>query len=375
MKVRIGNDIRLHVTLLGDRTTDYVNIKSVHAYLVNTSRQHDIDEQHRHDSIDYADKLEERRRLVKYVSRFPAEPRRGYRGTPYDLMHCGHPTFHVHPVWCVAPYIGFGVHPHTFDPYHNHLWGYDDMQDLHAKMMYKEEDYKQQYSECEFVAPVSASDSVNKVYVDFPAECQHYTGTYKLIIVAKLYEAGYGKDNLRTVTMDYMDVFTLVGAGEEGQTGNVSISIGNAKDATGISVFGDTAIALGQVGELKASVMPADIDDSSVEWSLVNPEDSKNLVIGLVQNNSCKFWATSLEEGVDTKQVVIRATSKKTPSVYKDTLITITREAFTDIYTRAGEYQSNNAEGNDRKEYINLNLTDGSNVKIDTTKETVWYEG
>lgn len=375
MKVRIGNDIRLHVTLLGDRTTDYVNIKSVHAYLVNTSRQHDIDEQHRHDSIDYADKLEERRRLVKYVSRFPAEPHRGYHGTPYDLMHCGHPTFHVHPVWCVAPYIGFGVHPHTFDPYHNHLWGYDDMQDLHAKMMYKEEDYKQQYSECEFVAPVSASDCVNKVYVDFPAECQHYTGTYKLIIVAKLYEAGYGKDNLRTVTMDYMDVFTLVGAGEEGQTGNVSISIGNAKGATGISVVGDTTIAIGQVGELKASVMPADIDDSSVEWSLVNPEDSKNLVIGLVQNNSCKFWATSLEEGVGTKQVVIRATSKKTPSVYKDTIITITREAFTDIYTRAGEYQSNNAEGNNRKEYINLNLTDGSNVKIDTTKETVWYEG
>jgi len=79
-----------------------------------------------------------------------------------------------------------------------------------------------------------------------------------------------------------MDVFTLVGAGEEGQTGNVSISIGNTKDATSISVVGDTAVALGQVGELKASVMPADIDDSSVEWSLVNPEDSKNLVIGLV---------------------------------------------------------------------------------------------
>jgi hypothetical protein len=59
-----------------------------------------------------------------------------------------------------------------------------------------------------------------------------------------LYEAGYGKDNLRTVTMDYMDVFTLVGAGEEGQTGNVSISIGNAKDATGISVVGDTVVAL-----------------------------------------------------------------------------------------------------------------------------------
>jgi hypothetical protein len=45
--------------------------------------------------------------------------------------------------------------------------------------------------------------------------------------------------------MDYMDVFTLVGAGEEGQTGNVSISIGNAKDATGISVVGDTVVALG----------------------------------------------------------------------------------------------------------------------------------
>lgn len=377
MKVRIGNDIRLHVTLLGDRTTDYVNIKSVHAYLVNTSRQHDIDEQHRHDSIDYADKLEERRRLVKYVSRFPAEPHRGYRGTPYDLMHCGHPTFHVHPVWCVAPYIGFGVHPHTFDPYHNHLWGYDDMQDLHAKMMYKEEDYKQQYSECEFVAPVSASDQVNKVYVDFPAECQHYTGTYKLIIVAKLYEAGYGKDNLRTVTMDYMDVFTLVGAGEEGQTGNVSISIGNAKDATGISVVGDTVVALRQYGELKASVMPADIDINAVNWSLVNPEDSKYLMITSQQDTSCMFCGASLEDGIDRKYVTVRATSRKTPSVYKDVDVAVVREAFTDIHVDEGKYHNNfdTAEKNDREEYINLHLTNGGNVKIDTTKETVWYEG
>lgn len=84
MKVRIGNDICLHVTLLG-RQDKYINIKSVRAYLINTSHKDDMKEL-----------IEGERRTVRYVSRFPMEPHtRAYRGTAYDLCHSGHPTFHV----------------------------------------------------------------------------------------------------------------------------------------------------------------------------------------------------------------------------------------------------------------------------------------
>jgi hypothetical protein len=36
-----------------------------------------------------------------------------------------------------------------------------------------------------------------------------YLGKYKLVIIAKMYNPGY-KNNIRTVTLDYNDVFKLV---------------------------------------------------------------------------------------------------------------------------------------------------------------------
>ena len=127
------------VYLLADDDSTLANIKSLRAYLINTTRQNDIDDQHRRDSINYANDIEERNGVVKYISRFPAEPCCGnYNSSPYDLMHCGHPSYYVRPMHCVAPYTGFGVYPHTFDPFRNQLWAYDDNSDLHNKMLYKE---------------------------------------------------------------------------------------------------------------------------------------------------------------------------------------------------------------------------------------------
>jgi hypothetical protein len=375
MKVRIGNDIRLHVSLLGSKINEYLKIDSIKAYIINVSRQKDVDEQHRHDSIRYSDELDDRRRVVRYISRFPAEPHHhAYHGTPYDLCHCGHPTFHVHPVAVVAPYIGFGVHPHTFDPFHNHLWGYDDMMDLHGRMFHNEELYRQHYKECEFLAPVSATESPNKVDVYFPAENQLYTGVYKLIIVAKVYEAGYGKTNLRTVTMDYNEIFTLVGSSdEEGLSGNIKIEVGNLKEAQDIQVTGQTSVSVGNVGILTAVVLPTDIDDGSVSWNIT--EGSQYLTITDFRSTSCTIRGLSVPEGQTFVQATIRVSSIKTPSVYKDITVTVFKDASIDIYTTAGAYSDTEGEGRNAKQYIDLTLTDGRQVKIDTTKETVWYEG
>jgi len=315
---------------------------------------------------------------VKYISRFPAEPdhfHRAYHGTPYDLMHCGHPTYHAHPVYCVAPYIGFGVHPHTFDPYHNHLWGYDDLQDLHAKMMYKEEDYKKQYEACEFMAPVSSSEQQGKVYVDFPAECQLATGEYKLVIIAKIHQPGYAPDNLRTITMDYNTVFKIVGSSDEADLdGSVVISVGNMKKPDYITVKGDFMLVLGTPGTLTATVYPQDIDVNTVTWSIPNEEDAEYITLYNRDNNTVTMFANKLDDGEDYRIVTVRATSVKDPSVYKDVQVRISKEASIDIYTEAGKLTSEGT-GRDQKDYITLHLTDGRPVNIETTKETVWYEG
>lgn len=373
MKVRIGNDICLHVTLLGNQGIDYINIKSIRAFLINTSKQQDLDAQRRYDSVHYHDEMEDRRRVVKYVGRFPAEPHcRPYHGTPYDLLHCGHPTFHVHPVWAVAPYVGFGVYPHTFDPFHNHLWGYDDMMDLHDKMLMKDEDYKEQYGRCEFMAPVMATDQPNVVDVHFPAENQIYKGNYKLMLIVKLYEPGYGRNNLRTVTMDYQDILTLVGSSdEEGASGNIMISVGNSNMPTGINVYGTFIVPQRGGGTLTAEVLPRGLDDDSITWS-VPAEYNQYINIDTVHDKGkfMSYITNALPEGVEYMDVTIIATANKGNAVSKPVNIHIVADASsigstTDKYVTGGQYVLNpNQDG------IVLNVNGGDDVFIDTG----WYE-
>lgn len=370
MKVRIGNDICLHVTLLGNQGIDYINIKSIRAFLINTSKQQDLDAQRRYDSVHYHDEMEDRRRVVKYVGRFPAEPHcRPYHGTPYDLLHCGHPTFHVHPVWAVAPYVGFGVYPHTFDPFHNHLWGYDDMMDLHDKMLMKDEDYKEQYGRCEFMAPVMATDQPNVVDVHFPAENQIYKGNYKLMLIVKLYEPGYGRNNLRTVTMDYQDIFTLVGSSnEEGASGNITISVGNFMNAEKIVVSGNKAIGQNSKGVLEAEVLPKGLDIDSVKWSIKSGSE-QYLYIHTTSGNTLLYGSNALPDGETSHVAYITVTSNKTPSVSVDVPIMILEDGSAavstlDKYVQSGQY-------NAVTDAIDLNMSDGSKVSVDTG----WYEG
>lgn len=369
MKVRIGNDICLHVTLLGNQGIDYINIKSIRAFLINTSKQQDLDAQRRYDSVHYHDEMEDRRRVVKYVGRFPAEPHcRPYHGTPYDLLHCGHPTFHVHPVWAVAPYVGFGVYPHTFDPFHNHLWGYDDMMDLHDKMLMKDEDYKEQYGRCEFMAPVMATDQPNVVDVHFPAENQIYKGNYKLMLIVKLYEPGYGRNNLRTVTMDYQDIFTLVGSSdEEGASGDITISVGNFMKAEHIEVTGTTAVRPKSYGVLTAEVFPKGLDNDSLEWEVT--EGNQNITIANFLGDKIVYYAYPFSDGQTYANANIRVSSAKTPTTHKDVPIYISEDvdtsAATDKYVRAGRYDSS-------ADAIVLEMNGGApNVSINTG----WYEG
>ena len=375
MKVRIGNDICLRVSLLGKNYNDYVNIKSIRAYLINTSRKHDL-----------KDLLEGEERTVRYVSRFPEEPHcRAFRSTPYDLCHSGHPTFHVKPICFRAYYTGFEVLPHSFDPFHNHLWAYghphwhnDELHPCHececGIPVNEELDHIDIPDPNKFRAPVKAGSEKNKVYVYFPAEDQHHTGTYKLVIVAKIYEPGYAPNDLRTVTMDYKEVFTIVGSSEQADAyESVNIEVGNLTNASDINVTGTFAVGVAQQGRLNAVVSPAEADEYGVTWEVLS-DGLDYIAKNSESDHTLVFSGKQLPEGVEAAPVSIKVTSKKTPSITKTVVVTVTREGYIDKYTYETSKSSEMVNG-ERRDYIDLHIAGGGVTKIDTTNETVWYEG
>lgn len=343
MKIRIGNDISLNVTLLykeyGD---DAVNINSVKAFIINSSKE------------DEARKQFESK--TKFISRFPVEPYiDAYSSTAYDVKSCGYPTWRAYPKnYVYATYSGFGPNP-NWDQIYRHM------------------------PECnltQYQAEVKYTDDRSKVNVYFPAEAQLYTGTYTLVIVAKIYEPGYSKDNLKTVTVDYEDVFTLVGTSEGGVDGPVTINVTSTTKggpAESVTIYGSSIVGINGAGSLAAEVNPSSVYDKSVTWSIPE-EDANYLYIVNRQPNYCTFVSTGLPDGVDTKVVTVYAQSNQTQTVIGRYSITIDRNyigSATDIYVGSGQYVSNPSNGGN----ISLSLTSGQQVDVDLSKAVGWYEG
>lgn len=168
-----------------------INIQSVKAILVNTSRERELNE--------------EIAKKTRFVSRFPIEPCvAAYDSTPYNVCNSGYPAWRAYPLrHGMFPYHGFGIHP-QFDG-------------IYAKLP--------RINDTEYVAEISATINPNIINVFFPAECQLYTGTYKLVLVIKLYEPGYRRNNLRTVTIDMDNVFELVNTSNEAIDDDVIINV------------------------------------------------------------------------------------------------------------------------------------------------------
>lgn len=225
-KIRIGNDIRLLITLLGNKVIDPININSVKAYVINTSVEKAA-----------IKKLENK---TRFVSRFPLEPMIDrYTSTAYNINSTGYPTYHAFPKdYVIGSYAGFGCHPH---------WDHIYRPIPHHNLT-------------EFLAPVKSTRSRNMIEVLFPAEAQLFTGDYKIVIVAKIHQPGFRPNDLRTVTMDYENIFTLVNTSDEGQDGPVKIDVNaNADqyDQYGQDIYamsGQLVKDLDNYGQAKANV-------------------------------------------------------------------------------------------------------------------------
>lgn len=214
MKIRIGNDIKLRVKLLGKDEINSITINSVKAYIINTSVEKIA--------------LENLQNKTKFISRFPIEPEIDmYCSTSYNINSSGYPSYHAFPKnHVIGSYAGFGTNPNWSNIYkavpdHNFS---------------------------EYLAPVKATADKDVIEVYFPAEAQLYTGDYKIVVVAKLYEPGFSLNNLRTVTMDYENVFTLVNTSEEGVDSAVSLNVG--EDNRIIDLQGDTDVVVGSINSI-----------------------------------------------------------------------------------------------------------------------------
>lgn len=193
-RIRIGNDIKLVVKLLGTNTYDpiNININYVKAYIINTT----LEEK----------QIAEYKNKTRFISRFPIEPMiDAYTSSSCNINSSGYPTYHAYPQnHVIAPYAGFGVNP---------SWD----------RMYKP---IPQHNLTEFRAPVKATHRKDVINIFFPAEAQLFPGTYKIVIVAKLYYPGFNPNNLRTVTMDYENIFVLTNTSEDGVDSAVTLEVG-----------------------------------------------------------------------------------------------------------------------------------------------------
>lgn len=212
-RIRIGNDIRLRINLLNMKGIDTINIKSIKVYIINTSREKEK-----------ADKIAN---CTKFISRFPCEPHHpAFEPSAYDLNLAGLPRYYAYPEHhCHYFYHGFGLHPDW-----SHIYPVENCT-----------------NDTEFIAPVQATEYKDQVDAYFPANNQLYCGVYKIVVVARIYQPGYGLDNLRTITMDYNNIFRLVDD-STGTNSDVTIEIGAASEVgvQGLELSGSTDMVVGE---------------------------------------------------------------------------------------------------------------------------------
>lgn len=233
-KIRIGNDIKLRVKLLGVNVVDPININSIKAYIINTTVQQQ--------------QIQDLKNKTKFMSRFPIEPMiDAYTSSSYNINSCGYPTYHAFPQnHVIGSYAGFGPEP---------SW-----KDIYRPMP--------QHNLTEFLAPVRADKARNAINLFFPAEAQLFTGTYKIVIVAKIYEPGFAPNDLRTVTMDYENIFTLVNTSEDGVDSAVTLEV----NSPGEHVPDNFAIGGSLTGDKKK--IKIDMNDDSTNFNIDISEET-----------------------------------------------------------------------------------------------------
>lgn len=176
MDVRIGNDIKIRVTL-DSLIQEGSTIVCAKAYIVNIS---DVNKFH------------------------PI-----YNPEEHAVKLCGHPQYNVLP---------------TNPPMHQHCVGCCG--NCHSKWKEAVYSVKQRYYMAHTILPVNNqnADDSDKLCIYFPAKDQEFVGKYKLVLQIDVKEDGWGINNVHTYTTDYGHVFSLTDC-QDGQVGSIVINL------------------------------------------------------------------------------------------------------------------------------------------------------
>lgn len=175
MKIRIGNDVQLKVSLSLGEGVDYTNIQSMRAIFVNATLKDQLEKEYK--------------KKNRFIGRFPIEPFVD-EFTPCNccINSMGYPRYNVK---VFNQYNGFGVNP-----------DWDKCFPVGEKPI------------TEYQSEVSHTSNARMVNVLFPAEAQRFVGQYDLILTINIYQAGF-KNNIRTITVDFKNAFELVETSSE----------------------------------------------------------------------------------------------------------------------------------------------------------------
>ena len=313
-RIRIGNDVRLNLTLRGPRTYDQANIKQLKCYLINTSM------------LDY----------------FPVDCFccKHVNGCGCVKDRCGHPKYHAlpHCRYYDCCHNDF-YHPDCCHDYFHHC-----SHDFHCMLDPRgcnpaagqgvlPPKYNKPYDAvnccaCEdftYLAYSRVLPKANSIQCYFPAKDQMFCGVYKLIVQAMIYEPGWGRTDIHTYTMDYGDVFQLVDD-KTGASGDITIDadtddienkniIAMRIKTKDLVMYGDTKLNLGEkdVRDHKY-VIEVDLENgSTVEYDPSNwPYETIELTpmksdVIEIDQNTCTIHSFELDE---TNSTTVVATAK-----------------------------------------------------------------
>ena len=313
-KIRIGNDVRLNLTLRGPHTYDQANIKQLKCYLINTSM------------LDY----------------FPVDCFccKHVHGCGCVKDRCGHPKYHAlpHCRYYDCCHNDF-YHPDCCHDYFHHCsHDFHCMLDPHgcnpaAGPGVLPPKYNKPYDAvnccaCEdftYLAYSRVLPKANSIQCYFPAKDQMFCGVYKLIVQAMIYEPGWGRTDIHTYTMDYGDVFQLVDD-KTGASGDITIDadtddienkniIAMRIKTKDLAMYGNTKLNLGEkdIRDHKY-VIEVDLENgSTVEYDPTNwPYESIEFIpmkSDVIEIDQSTGTIHSFEQN-ETNSTIVTATAK-----------------------------------------------------------------
>ena len=181
MKIRLGNDVRLKVSLVINTSESgvksYAHIINARVFFINKTLKEKLEKE-------YIKKN-------RFIGRFPIEPFvNEFQPTANNINNSGFPKYRA---FVHNEYSGFGVNPN---------W----------KKCFPFAD--ENITTYEAAVEYTGDQDRESIIATFPAIAQKYPGEYSMMVIGDIYDAGYSQHK-RTVTVDYNGVFELVKNSEE----------------------------------------------------------------------------------------------------------------------------------------------------------------